>query len=1061
MAFQPDIPTDMSFYDLNPSNQRQCIYTAISTGRRCTWNCLGADNERAIKLHGEIIAASSGIVSLDLLKEYILCVCCRSGRARHQDRIQYVKYLEPLAERWQQEILERAGKADKEVNIVPDNASTDGETLYTNNSAISDSVPAQSIIRYTSLGGKEGRYERLTQRPYDLRLRHEAASPEFVPHINEPHLYETSVAFNLLSCLVDEYDFRDGSLYIFDRSSSPGYVKIGWTSRNVQGRLDEWSKCGYTPNLLFSVHDVPNADRAKTLTHHELIMELRRERICKATHCRKSHEWFEISPESAEKVVSEWAEFMKRARPYDSTGELKSEWRDAVQDMTNRGEAVTARKLLDRYEASVAQYTDLTRRSGAIGINARLSPSETVLRAEDAIETRLVEQMAALGVEPLRSRLVKAEVKRLPSSHFRFNFQWPVPDGGCDVKPDVLGGKQTREALGRASTQFDTIEEDLKSADDNNSIFPLSESISSKSSIRGVLGSTGELVALLIENTHLQNLYPTLFQTYEFGDFRLELRRLLRNFSEDLSKEASTPIEVECARFVSQQRRRVSHAIGQEVFGWKEQSLFGSVNQRQNVDSRDRIERHLREVTASKGGTGEARQHEQVLDDESSEDEKEPRSFFNLNRVENFLLQSRAFMRLRNSIKELTLKVEVSSMEEKNATVREVNRTNDCSIGDTTDVEILSVTAPSLDKPTMAQRFHWSILKRSRPTVTVGHRRLEWKCDCGTPLYGDFHGDPDEIDKLAMEIGANGYGIPKSVREAKQVLTGSGEPKSNAASQAQALPASNEAQSSSASSNTYATCQGTGAVPDPTVSNIATNRLLPLPPLTPKRFVALCINTGEFDMTLGEVDISSITTDRQMFQALKSTYHSRRGFRTKAFRRWLIKPVDIKFIQFAVEDSHRVDPIPDPPDCTLCASDIVVRFRRYEPHLHSSTNRAHPPISANSFLHYWQCHSDERSLQKPKWLNRLPKKLDQSLEEMRRTTPTDDDVLGWGILVVEGLNKKFVTWMTLFMMLLGGAISIWYSIWQNDVSSGFAMGAYIVGLWAALITALYFQWQTE
>jgi hypothetical protein len=198
-----------------------------------------------------------------------------------------------------------------------------------------------------------------------------------------------------------------------------------------------------------------------------------------------------------------------------------------------------------------------------------------------------------------------------------------------------------------------------------------------------------------------------------------------------------------------------------------------------------------------------------------------------------------------------------------------------------------------------------------------------------------------------------------------------------------------------------------------------------------------------------------------MFHKLKSTYHSRRGFRAKAFRRWLIKPVDIKFIQFAVEDSHRVDPIPDPPDCTLCAPDTVVRFRRYEPHLHSSTNRAHPPISANSFLHYWQCHSDERSLQKPKWLNRLPKKLDQSLEEIRRTTPTDDDVLGWGILVVEGLNKKFVTWVTLFMILLSGAISIWYSIWQNDVSSGFEMGAYIVGLWAALITALFFQWQTE
>jgi hypothetical protein len=454
MAVEPGVPYYMSFYDLNPSNQRQCIFIAKTTQRRCSWDCLTKDNERAIELHKKIIAASSGIVSLDLLEEYILCNCCRKGRAQHRDRIQYIDHLEPLAERWQQEILERAGEAslllttveaDEESNVVTDDASTlvsaashvtsldmqlhsgstalsDGEALYTNGSAMSETVATKSIIRYASLDGKEHTYEPPTQQHYNLRPRDgnplpnlamkrsrpKAPLPEFVPHINEPHLYENSVAYNILNCLVDnEYDFRDGSLYIFDRSSSPGHVKIGWTSHTVQGRLDEWSKCGYTPNLLFSVHNVPNAHRAETLTHHELVMEWRREGICKAVHCRKSHEeWFEISQEGAEKVVSEWAEFMKRARPYDATGELKSEWRDAVQDMTDRGEVVTARKLLDRYEASVAQDAHLTRRLEAleIAINDRQGLPKAVLKAEDAIETTLVEQMCALGLEQLTSR---------------------------------------------------------------------------------------------------------------------------------------------------------------------------------------------------------------------------------------------------------------------------------------------------------------------------------------------------------------------------------------------------------------------------------------------------------------------------------------------------------------------------------------------------------------------------------------------------------------------------------------------------------------------------------
>jgi hypothetical protein len=456
MAVEPGVPYYMSFYDLNPSNQRQCIFITKTTQRRCSWHCLTADNERAIELHKKIIAASTGIVSLDLLEDYILCNCCRQGRAQHRDRIRYIDHLKPLAERWQQEILERAGEAslllttvetDEENNVVTDDASTlvstashvsslnmqspsgstalsDGEALYTNGSTVSETVTTQSTIRYASLDGKERTYEPVTQQHYNLRPRDrnalpklavtrtisrpKAPLPEFVPHINEPHLYENSVAYNLLNCLVDdEYDFRNGSLYIFDRSSSPGHVKIGWTSRTVQGRLDEWSECGYKPNLLFSVHNVPNAHRAETLTHHELVMEWRREGICKAAHCRKSHEeWFEISREGAEKVVGEWAEFMKRARPYDSTGELKSEWRDAVQDMTGRGEAVTARKMLDRYEASVAPDADLTRRLEAleIAINARQGLPKAVLNAEDAIESTLVEQMGALGLEQLTSR---------------------------------------------------------------------------------------------------------------------------------------------------------------------------------------------------------------------------------------------------------------------------------------------------------------------------------------------------------------------------------------------------------------------------------------------------------------------------------------------------------------------------------------------------------------------------------------------------------------------------------------------------------------------------------
>ena len=96
-----------------------------------------------------------------------------------------------------------------------------------------------------------------------------------------------------------------------------------------------------------------------------------------------------------------------------------------------------------------------------------------------------------------------------------------------------------------------------------------------------------------------------------------------------------------------------------------------------------------------------------------------------------------------------------------------------------------------------------------------------------------------------------------------------------------------------------------------------------------------------------------------------------------------------------------------------------------------------------------------------KWLNRLSKKLDRKLQDVRRATPIDEDVLGWGIHIVEGINIAFVTFLTFLVLLFSGAISVWFSIWRGDVSGGFAIGAYIVSTWVAFLTALYFQWIRE
>jgi hypothetical protein len=73
------------------------------------------------------------------------------------------------------------------------------------------------------------------------------------------------------------------------------------------------------------------------------------------------------------------------------------------------------------------------------------------------------------------------------------------------------------------------------------------------------------------------------------------------------------------------------------------------------------------------------------------------------------------------------------------------------------------------------------------------------------------------------------------------------------------------------------------------------------PPVT-KKFTALCVNTGEFNKTLGEIEVNSISTDRQVFQKFKEKYQMLRGFRAGALRWLFIRPVDIRFIQVCRRD---------------------------------------------------------------------------------------------------------------------------------------------------------------
>jgi hypothetical protein len=420
MAYNPGVSFFTPFHELDPSKENRCIFfTQTRKGERCKWPCQESDNRQAIALHETINAISSEAVSLDLLREYVLCNCCRSGNARHQDRIEDIGLLIPLARRWQDEIRSqpRYDLRPREANISTNSTST----------------------KPTSI----------SQPPLT----------EFRPHVAGP-LHSHSVSRKILNPLEDR-DFETGSLYIFNRASSPGHVKIGWTARSILRRLEDWSECGYTPNLLFSVRYVPHAQRVETLTHHELIKKWRRERECAG--CGKSHqEWFEISEERAARVLGDWADFMKRAEPYDSEGWLKNWWREVVEMMDENEEVITAKKLLERYEESWVEEATLVEEPVDLGHAPKIEEVgfgyvpkggrlETPLLKSEALPKQIPEK------QPKSDQLFKTKTEPLsrsePLSQTQPRFKSKLPcEKLCPAKTTPFNTEPAREEVSAPET---------------------------------------------------------------------------------------------------------------------------------------------------------------------------------------------------------------------------------------------------------------------------------------------------------------------------------------------------------------------------------------------------------------------------------------------------------------------------------------------------------------------------------------------------------------------------------------------------------------------------------
>lgn len=419
MTFIPNVSSFLSFHDLDPLAQKQCIYFTRQ-GPRCKCPCSKDTNAKARELHKLLSDTTAALPSLEQLQQYAKLNCCGSGR--HYLRIEDHGNLSPLAKRWQDEIQQRRAKSQTKQHS-PTVATDDTQDIAEVKTAPLESTSAsgastpeikgQSKIWSSATGpgepGGDGEQNLLLPAQHEprsglrprknVRLEGQDAEQEgsanptasvqvsrFRPRIERP---KGTVASKLCQKFGKD-DFKYGRVYVFRNPSFPGFVKIGWTTKQVAERLSQWrGKCGdKSADLVHGTGILRHGQRAEKLAHAELAEDWRVLKQCDG--CKLSHnEWFEVSEERATQVVKTWATFLTLANPYCEKGYLKDTWVGIVQDLVKDGAPVSAKTLLERYyklvSAEAIKSSDVATRSSNQAITSL--PSTPSTETDDSSQT--------------------------------------------------------------------------------------------------------------------------------------------------------------------------------------------------------------------------------------------------------------------------------------------------------------------------------------------------------------------------------------------------------------------------------------------------------------------------------------------------------------------------------------------------------------------------------------------------------------------------------------------------------------------------------------------------
>ncbi|KAK0648533.1 hypothetical protein B0T16DRAFT_116542 [Cercophora newfieldiana] len=323
-----------------------------------------------------------------------------------------------------------------------------------------------------------------------------------------------------------------------------------------------------------------------------------------------------------------------------------------------------------------------------------------------------------------------------------------------------------------------------------------------------------------------------------------------------------------------------------------------------------------------------------------------------------------------------------------------------------------------------------------RPRVLEGYNRLEWTCDCGVELYGDFLAEDREI----FEALAGAVNTPMAAGGHTPFLPGGVKlpyPPNDASQNAGSTSSSGNGPSGFVGPNPSRESQRQGTAAQPYHQATMGTR-----PSIPK-FLALCVNTGGRYTRIAEINLSEVTSDAQAFQLMKNAYCYYRGLRSRLTV--LLKPVSIEFVQFTLWNLRNgYIAVSDRPCCIPPdgISDYEYLPRPLKPL---------PPMPAHVFLHYLDHGEGDLCLSRCVWLPRLPKRLHSSVAQAGEAAE------GWGIHIIEGPNREVIFWIVMVAVLASLLTTVLWSTLRGDVQGGAGIGALMMAMPPVMMAAFLFR----